>query len=102
MKNARTKTVTLPEPKEYAEDENQDRPLDSSPELIEIPFGNAGLKRFRRLKWNELVSSGDFVPNLEAGVEPWEGPSGFQAGSFLKPIYRQEKTAKATSPIPKL
>jgi len=23
--------------------------------------------------------------------EPWEGPSGFRADSFLKPIYRRRK-----------
>ena len=49
-------------------------------------------KRFRRLKWNELVSRGDFITNERRGFEPWEGPGGFQAGSFLKPIYRRSKS----------
>ncbi len=50
-----------------------------------------GPKHFRRLKWNELVGRGDFVTNGRQGFQPWEGPSGFQAGTFVKPIYRQDK-----------
>lgn len=49
-------------------------------------------KRFRRLKWNELVSHGDFVADEHRGFEPWEGPSGFRADSFVKPIYRQHES----------
>jgi hypothetical protein len=45
----------------------------------------------RRLKWNELVCRGDFVADERQGFEPWEGPAGFQAASFLKPIYRLTK-----------
>jgi hypothetical protein len=45
-------------------------------------------KRFRRLKWNELVSRGDFVVDEHRRFEPWEGPSGFRADAFVKPIYR--------------
>jgi hypothetical protein len=45
-------------------------------------------KRFRRLKWNELVSPGDFVADEHRGFEPWEGPSGFLANAFVKPIYQ--------------
>jgi hypothetical protein len=48
-------------------------------------------KYFRRLKWDELVVSGDFVVNEQQGFEPWEGPSGFRADAFVKPIYRQKK-----------
>ena len=48
-------------------------------------------KCFRRLKWNELVSRGDFVMDEHQDFEPWEGPTGFQADSFLKPIYRRRK-----------
>ena len=51
-----------------------------------------GPKRFRRLKWDEMVSPGDFVTNGQRGFEPWEGPSGFRAGSFLKPIYRRDES----------
>jgi len=48
-------------------------------------------KGFRRLKFNELVSIGDFVQNESCDLEPWDGPRGFQAGSFVKPIYRPER-----------
>jgi len=48
-------------------------------------------KGFRRLKWNELVISGDFVMDDLRGFAPWEGPSGFRADSFVKPIYRQDE-----------
>jgi len=48
-------------------------------------------KCLRRLKWNELVSRGDFVMDEHQDFEPWEGPSGFRADSFLKPIYRRRK-----------
>lgn len=46
-------------------------------------------KHFRRLKANELVSRGDFTANGPRGFEPWEGPTGFRADSFVKPIYRK-------------
>ena len=46
-------------------------------------------KRFRRLKWNELVSRGDFVVDEHKGYELWQGPTGFRANSFMKTIYRQ-------------
>jgi hypothetical protein len=54
---------------------------------------NAGVsKRFRLLKWTELVSRGDFVVDELRGFEPWEGPGGFKADSFVKPIYRRYKS----------
>jgi hypothetical protein len=43
----------------------------------------------RRLKWNELVCRGDFVENGCLGFEPWEGPAGFRADTFVKPVYRK-------------
>jgi hypothetical protein len=46
-------------------------------------------KRFRRLKWHELVSAGDFIADEQRGFEPWEGPNGFRANAFVKPIYRR-------------
>ena len=46
-------------------------------------------KRLRRLKWNEFVRRGDFVEDDRHGFEPWEGPSGFRADSFIKTIYRK-------------
>lgn len=51
-------------------------------------------RRFRRLKWNELVWPGDFVADERLGLQPWEGPSGFRAGSFVRPIYRKEETER--------
>jgi hypothetical protein len=46
-------------------------------------------KRLRRLKWNELVRRGDFVEDSRHGFEPWDGPGGFRADSFIKAIYRK-------------
>lgn len=51
-------------------------------------------KRFRLLKWDEMVRLGDFVSNEDQRLEPWEGPSGFQADSFVKPIYRRDKSRR--------
>jgi len=56
-----------------------------------------GPKRFRRLKWNELVNRGDFVTNERRGFEPWEGPSGFRADAFVKPIYRRDESQSSTT-----
>jgi hypothetical protein len=54
-------------------------------------------KGLRRLNSNELVSPGDFVRNEHQGIDPWEGPSGFRADSFVKPIYRLDGNRVATS-----
>lgn len=48
-------------------------------------------KYFRRLEWDELVVQGDFIANENHGFDPWEGPGGFRADAFLKPIYRRKK-----------
>jgi hypothetical protein len=48
--------------------------------------------RFRRLKWNERVSLGDFVRNEHRRFELWQGPGGFRADSFVKPIYRRNES----------
>ena len=58
----------------------------------EVSAKVAGPGHFRRLKMNEVVSHGDFVANERLGFEPWEGPGGFRAGAFLKPIYRRKET----------
>jgi hypothetical protein len=50
---------------------------------------SAVVKHFRRLKMNELVGRGDFVADPHLGFKPWEGPTGFRADSFVKPIYRR-------------
>jgi hypothetical protein len=54
-------------------------------------------KSLRRLKWNELVHRGDFVADAQQGFEPWEGPSGFRADAFVKPIYRRERGPSTTT-----
>jgi hypothetical protein len=51
-------------------------------------------ERFRRLKWNEVVCRGDFVSDERLGLELWEGPGGFQADTFVKPIYRMKQTGR--------
>jgi hypothetical protein len=43
-------------------------------------------ERFRRLKWNEVVWSGDFVADELLGFELWEAPGVFRAGSFSSPL----------------
>jgi hypothetical protein len=48
-------------------------------------------EHFRRLSSDEVVSPGDFVKDGHHGFEPWEGPGGFRADAFLKPIYRRQK-----------
>jgi hypothetical protein len=47
-------------------------------------------KDFRRLNCKELVKRGDYVKTERQGFEPWEGPGGFRADTFEKPIYRQQ------------
>jgi hypothetical protein len=47
--------------------------------------------RVRALKSNELVTTSDFILNQNKKLEPWEGPSGFQADSFIKPIDREDE-----------
>ena len=50
-------------------------------------------EHFRRLHSDEVVSIGDFVKVDHQGFELWEGPGGFRAASFVKPIYRRQKSA---------
>ena len=56
---------------------------------LDIAASSVMAKHFRRLKANELVSRGDFTANEHCGFEPWEGPTGFRADAFVKPIYRK-------------
>jgi hypothetical protein len=67
-------------------------PLDTDPEAS---VAKVIPKEFRLLKWNELVSRGDFVTNELEEFEPWEGPAGFRADSFVKAIYRRLKRQTA-------
>ena len=46
-------------------------------------------KQFRRLRADELVGQGDFIADGKRGFKPWEGPGGFRADAFVKPIYRK-------------
>ena len=46
-------------------------------------------KGLRLLNSNELVSLVDFVEDQDRGFAPWEGPGGFRADAFVRPIYRQ-------------
>ena len=54
-------------------------------------------QHFRRLKPGEVVGRGDFVANDQRGLEPWEGPGGFRAGAFVKPIYRRAASRSAAT-----
>jgi hypothetical protein len=47
-------------------------------------------KGFRLLKGHELPRAGDFFGGQQ-GLQPWEGPTGFRADAFVKPIYRPDK-----------
>lgn len=49
----------------------------------------AAQERFRPLKWDERVRRGDFVQDEQQGFEPWVGPPGFRADTFVKQIYRR-------------
>ncbi len=48
-------------------------------------------KHYRRLQPDELVSAGDYVSDRHQGFALWAGPIGFQAGLFIKTIYRPTK-----------
>ena len=54
-----------------------------------IPAPPMTASRLRRLKWNEIAIDGDFTTDGHNGFELWEGPTGFQSGSFIRPIYRR-------------
>ena len=57
----------------------------------EAPAEAGDPELFRRLKWDELVRHGDFVADRHKGLERWEGPGGFRADAFVKPIYRRQE-----------
>ena len=63
---------------------------------IASPTPISDTKRFRRLEFNELVSVGDYVIGKDNAFEPWDGPRGFQAGSFVMPIYRRDSARPRT------
>ena len=75
-------------------------PEPTQPNDESSPSVNASIpKKFRRLKWNEMVSRGDLVANAHRQLEKLNGLTGFRAGSFVGPIYRAIKVAR---PRPKL
>jgi hypothetical protein len=69
------------------------KPSQRTGELEALP-GSGVLERFRRLKWNEVVCRGDFVADERLGLELWEGPGGFRADTFVKPIYRRKEMGR--------
>jgi hypothetical protein len=60
----------------------------------EAPARASVPERFRRLKWNEVVWSGDFVADERLGLQLWEEPGVFRPGSFARPFYRKEETER--------
>ena len=54
-----------------------------------VSAGAATPGHLRLLNWNEVVCRGDFVADEHDGFELWEGPGGFRADAFVKPIYRR-------------
>ena len=60
----------------------------------EAPARASVPERFRCLKRNEVVWSGDFVADERLGFELWEAPDVFRAGSFARPIYQKEETER--------
>jgi len=60
----------------------------------EAPARASVSERFRRLKRNEVVGHGDFVADERLGLQPWEGPGGFRADAFVRPIYRRKETER--------
>jgi hypothetical protein len=49
---------------------------------------------YRRLSWDEVVSRGDYVADEDQPLEAWDGPTGFRAGSFVKPTYRKGRNKR--------
>ena len=79
---------------------NRERVPDSAAKPTQQTGGTEALpgagvpERFRRLKWNEVVCRGDFVADERLGLELWEGPGGFRADTFVKPIYRRKEIGR--------
>jgi len=55
------------------------------------PVKTTAPKRLRQLKANERVTNGDYVEDGNRGFKLWEGILGFQADSFVDPIYRRTR-----------
>jgi hypothetical protein len=65
------------------------KPAEWQNELVMSLDGRSGV-RFRRVRSNEIVIPGDYIREGENCYEPWDGPRGFRAASFCKPVYRPE------------
>jgi hypothetical protein len=50
-------------------------------------------RSFRQLNGSELVRRGDFVMDDVQVLQPWDGPNGFRADAYVKPVYRSEEEA---------
>ena len=50
------------------------------------------LGRVRRLADDERVLRGDFIEHEPNQLTAWEGPNGFRASSFNRPVYRTTPT----------
>lgn len=61
----------------------------------EAPAPKPVPRGLRLLNSNELVSLGDFVDDQDRGFALWEGPGGFRADSFVRPIYRRRASRLA-------
>ena len=66
----------------------------------EAPVNGETSMHFRLLRSNELVVAGDFILNKNHEFEPWEGPAGFRADSFVMAVYRQIKRKSTANNIP--
>jgi hypothetical protein len=54
------------------------------------------LEQLRLLNRNERVQRGDYVQSGGDQFEPWEGPGGFRADTFVKQIYRRVRPLKTS------
>jgi len=70
------------------------KPAEWESDVVMSLDGRSGV-RFRRVKSDELVIPGDYIKDGEDHYEPWEGPRGFRAASFCKPVYRAEWKTQA-------
>jgi hypothetical protein len=60
----------------------------------EAPSRASVPERFRRLKWNEVVWSGDFIADERLGFELWEAPGVFRYRPSRCSAHRSEGEPK--------
>ena len=102
-KDARSKRSETTAKAERDRTRTMNHPTKSMQRMVkpEALAGASAPECFRRLKWNEVVLSGDFISDKRLGLQPWEGPGGFRDGSFARPIYRREETERFRTPSTK-